>query len=289
MDATLVGAPNAAPGRPGTPGTMVLYPRGYLEGGGNGNFDTCYRTPGKPISSGYDVSGARSAAWPHGRNRTPASTSSLMITAATKALSRWPCHCSTSTVPLRPRRRTAGGELAERKSAKPPPLSPAWSAPRKPRPPTKTPSPQPRTPPQKVADDMNQHRHRRTALITHRLTGCGCCRTDRHRPSPHPHRRFAGRRPATTSPATHSYAVTGWRCGHCVGAVSAELSALPGVGRSLSIWCPAASPPSPRPPTPADPRSRSPPPSMRPMTTTWSPNPDADAHQDLTRTPRTHI
>ena len=33
----------------------------------------------------------------------------------------------------------------------------------------------------------------------------------------------------TTSPATHSYAVTGMTCGHCVGAVSAELSALPGV------------------------------------------------------------
>ncbi len=33
----------------------------------------------------------------------------------------------------------------------------------------------------------------------------------------------------TTGPATHSYAVTGMTCGHCVGAVSAELSALPGV------------------------------------------------------------
>jgi copper chaperone CopZ len=32
-----------------------------------------------------------------------------------------------------------------------------------------------------------------------------------------------------TTPATHSYAVTGLTCGHCVGAVSAELSALPGV------------------------------------------------------------
>lgn len=33
----------------------------------------------------------------------------------------------------------------------------------------------------------------------------------------------------TTSPATHSYAVTGLTCGHCVGAVSAELAALPGI------------------------------------------------------------
>ncbi|WP_018604144.1 heavy-metal-associated domain-containing protein [Mycobacterium sp. 155] len=32
-----------------------------------------------------------------------------------------------------------------------------------------------------------------------------------------------------TTPATHSYAVTGLTCGHCVGTVSAELSALPGV------------------------------------------------------------
>lgn len=33
----------------------------------------------------------------------------------------------------------------------------------------------------------------------------------------------------TAAPATHSYQVTGLTCGHCVGAISAELSALPGV------------------------------------------------------------
>lgn len=33
----------------------------------------------------------------------------------------------------------------------------------------------------------------------------------------------------TTNPAAHTYAVTGLTCGHCVGAVSAEISALPGV------------------------------------------------------------
>ena len=32
-----------------------------------------------------------------------------------------------------------------------------------------------------------------------------------------------------TSTAARSYAVTGMTCGHCVGAVSEELSALPGV------------------------------------------------------------
>ena len=58
-----------------------------------------------------------------------------------------------------------------------------------------------------------------------------------------------------TTPATHSYAVTGLTCCHCVGAVSAELSALPGVqavtvelvaGGVSTVMLAADTPPTPQ-------------------------------------------
>jgi copper chaperone CopZ len=63
-------------------------------------------------------------------------------------------------------------------------------------------------------------------LIQPATSGCGCCTpraTDAPLPAPVKEKNMS------TAPATHSYAVTGMTCGHCVAAVSEELSALPGV------------------------------------------------------------
>jgi copper chaperone len=55
--------------------------------------------------------------------------------------------------------------------------------------------------------------------------GCGCCSTQQ--PASRPIAQSKENAMSTTT--TADYRVTGMTCDHCVGAVTAELSALPGV------------------------------------------------------------
>lgn len=55
--------------------------------------------------------------------------------------------------------------------------------------------------------------------------GCGCCSAQQHSPSTP----VTPSQESDMSTTIASYPVTGMTCGHCVGAVTEELTALPGV------------------------------------------------------------